>query len=264
MNQSVRLVQATKPDISYILDIYRDMVSEEYFKVVEKHINEEVGPEDILVHIARVSSSREDTFEDPEPLIRYLIKNNHWSPFEHTFCTFEIITSLPIATQYLRHRSFTFQQFSQRYGKAPGVMSIELRNQADTNRQSSTDHVATVHFKTPEETGTSKWDYTIDSSVVPGTDEYLGVELIADSIVDSLYAYDFALEAGIAKETARFVLPQATQTKLYMTGSLRSWIHLIGLREDGHAQKEAQKIATMIKKDLIDQFPLTSRALQWI
>ena len=189
-----------------------------------------------IVEIARVSSTRKDKSEKLEGLINYLIKNKHWSPFEHSYMTVEIITSKAIGIQLLRHRSFTFQEFSQRYAVVEKMEPVELRLQADKNRQSSTD--------------------VLDENEM----EY---GLLNITIKRSLDAYKMLLNAGIARECARFILPMCTQTTLYMTGSIRSWIHLIQLRDDSHAQKEAQLIAKEIKQIFNKQFPIIAKALDW-
>lgn len=210
--------------------------------------------EELLVYIARVSSSRseEEKLEDIPRLINYLIKNKHWSPFEHTYMTLEYETSRAIATQFLRHRSFTFQQFSLRYAEATGFEPVEIRKQADHNRQSSTEEFNPDIYpgdKSPEMMN----DYTVKASkVIENHQEY--TEAI----------YRDLLEAGVAREVARFILPLNTQTKMYMTGNMRSWIHMIQLRDDPHAQKEAQLIAKEAKKIFKEQFPITSKALGWI
>lgn len=241
----VKLVSMTRPTDRYIQGLVQNNP--------KGYLDDEaeISPEDILVHIARVSSSRTDTLEDPEPLIRYLIKNNHWSPFEHTMITFEIVTSLAIATQYLRHRSFTFQQFSQRYARVTEMEEIELRQQASSNRQSSSMEIDPIVHMHADFAGFEK-----------GT-EIEASTLIQNYLEEGMLLYQHLLDVGVAKECARFILPQTTQTTLYMSGTLRSWIHLIGLREDAHAQKEAQEIAVEIKAYLIDEFPITSAALGW-
>lgn len=198
-----------------------------------------------IVEIARVSSSRVDKTEKPEGLIGYLIKNKHWSPFEHSFLTFEIITSKAIGIQLLRHRSFTFQEFSQRYAKVEAIEPIEIREQAAINRQSSTE---------------------VFNPMVPGFDETgcKASELMDACITGVQTAYNQLLEAGVAKECARMILPMATQTTIFMTGSIRSWIHFLDIRDDGHAQKEAQEIAREIKNIFIDQLPLISAAKEYV
>lgn len=196
-----------------------------------------------IVEIARVSSSRTDKSEAPDGLINYLIKNRHWSPFEHSFLTFEIVTSKAIGIQLLRHRSFTFQEFSQRYAKVENIEPIELRAQAATNRQSSTDVFdPKVWFETK------------------------GISKQASSAIDfhlamGMSLYEELLKAGVAKECARMILPMATSTTIYMTGSIRSWIHFLDIRDDAHAQKEVQLIAKDMKKIFIEQLPIISKAL---
>lgn len=197
------------------------------------------NPEENIVEIARVSSSRKDKREKPEGLINYLIKHKHWSPFEHSYMTFEIETSKAIAIQLLRHRSFTFQEFSQRYQDVnlisnKGIFEpIELRWQATSNRQSSTD--------------------PINSSILDGK--------VAMVLAACEQLYNNLIESGVSRETARFILPMATKTTLHMTGSIRSWIHFLQIRDDAHAQKEIQLIAKAIKAVFLDELPLISNAL---
>lgn len=200
-----------------------------------------------IVEIARVSSTRVDKSEKPEGLINYLIKNKHWSPFEHGYITFEIITSKAIGIQLLRHRSFTFQEFSQRYAKVENFEPIELRQQADKNRQSSTEIFnPMVNMKNPVE----YW-------------EQPAMQMIDNLLVHIEEMYNSLLEAGVAKECARMILPMTTQTTIYMTGSARSWIHFLQIRDDSHAQKEVQLIAKEMKKIFIEQCPIISNALEW-
>jgi thymidylate synthase (FAD) len=197
------------------------------------------NPEENIVEIARVSSSRKDKREKPEGLINYLIKHKHWSPFEHSYMTFEIETSKAIAIQLLRHRSFTFQEFSQRYQDVnlisdKGIFEpVELRWQATSNRQSSTD--------------------PINSSILDGK--------VAMVLAACEQLYNNLIESGVSRETARFILPMATKTTLHMTGSIRSWIHFLQIRDDAHAQKEIQLIAKAIKAVFLDELPLISNAL---
>ncbi len=197
-----------------------------------------------IVEIARVSSSRKDKQENPEGLINYLIKNNHWSPFEHGFLTFEIETSKAIAIQLLRHRSNYFQEFSQRYQDVNQVSEdgifeeIELRQQAQTNRQSSTEIFDPEVF-----VGASKASIEIDRV-----------------LKDVSNLYDELIKVGVAKECARFILPMCTKTRLYVTMNVRSVIHWLDLRDDHHAQKEIQLIAQEVKKIVIQQLPLISKA----
>jgi thymidylate synthase (FAD) len=202
--------------------------------------------EETIVEIARVSSKRTDKKAKPEGLINYLIKHKHWSPFEHASMTLEIDTSKAIGIQLIRHRSFTFQEFSQRYQDVNllGDMfePIELRKQAEDNRQSSTEEFdpAIPH----------SWHTSNKASV-----------LINNLLSDIGTLYDELLDAGVARETARMILPLCTKTKIYMTGTLRSWIHFFELRDDAHAQKEIQEIAKAGKQIFAEQFPVLSNAL---
>lgn len=204
--------------------------------------------EDVIVEIARVSSSRTDKTENPEGLLNYLIKNSHWSPFEHGFITFEIETSKAIAIQLLRHRSFTFQELSQRYQNVNILGDIfepiELRKQATNNRQSSEEVFEPVVKDV--------WDVEVYAS-----DE---LNRVLGEIEE---LYNVLLAAGVAREQARMTLPMCTKTRLYMTGSVRSWIHFLQLRDDGHAQKEAQLIAKEIKKLFKQELPMISKALNY-
>lgn len=210
-----------------------------------------------IVEIARVSSSRTDKKEAPEGLINYLIKNKHWSPFQHSYLTFEIVTSKAIAIQYLRHLSFTFQEFSQRYAVVESLEPIEFRLQADKNRQSSTDVIGEMFHEGDH------FAISVDDAFKQ-TDFHIWLEEVTVHLRKSLVLYKRGLELGVAKECARFILPMATQTTLYMTGSIRSWIHLLDIRDDPHAQLEAQLIAREIKKIFIEQLPIISKARGYV
>lgn len=218
-------------------------------KVELKSITPDI--ETTIVEIARVSSSRKDKTENPEGLINYLIKNRHWSPFEHGFLTFEIETSKAIGIQLLRHRSNYFQEFSQRYqdvnkvaGEGESIFEeIELRQQATDNRQSSTEVFDPI---SPLDGGTH------------------ASELIRQHLADTKDLYDELLNLGIAREQARMILPMATKTRMFITMNVRSVIHWLDLRDDGHAQKEVQLIAREVKKIVIEQLPLISAARGYI
>ena len=193
-----------------------------------------------MVEVARVSSSRSDKKEDYEGLLRYLIKHGHWSPFEHAFLTFEIETSKAIAIQLLRHRSFTFQEFSQRYQDVSKVdddvfEKIQLRRQSKNNRQSSTDEI--------------DWRQA-----------YL-YELVEEHLKHTNYLYDLLIREGVSRETARMILPMCTKTKIHMSGSVRSWIHFFSVRDDEHAQLEMQLLAKEIKSIFMRQLPVISSVL---
>jgi len=199
-----------------------------------------------IVEIARVSSSRKDKKSKPEGLINYLIKHKHFSPFEHAYLTLEIETSKAIGIQLIRHRSFTFQEFSQRYQDVNLLDDmfepVELRKQCEDNRQSSTEVFNPI--------------IRLDSTSP------------ADEVITSLLGkirstYISLLEAGVAREQARMILPMTTKTKIFMTGSIRSWVHFFNLRDDEHAQKEIQLIAKEGKRIFTEQFPIISNALNY-
>ena len=213
-------------------------------KVILNHVTPDA--ENAIVKIARVSSKRTDKVEKPEGLLNYLIKHKHWSPFEHGYMSVEIETSKAIGIQLIRHRSFTFQEFSQRYQDVNLMEdifeTIELRTQAENNRQSSIDAVDPM--------------ITMESTVRAST-------LIEQHLSRCQTLYNKLLAAGVARETARMVLPLATKTKIHMTGSIRSWIHFLDLRDDAHAQKEIQDVAKEIKKIFIEQFPVISKSLNY-
>jgi len=208
-------------------------------------INKTPDAEMHIVEVARVSSSRTDKKDKPEGLLSYLVRHKHWSPFEHSYATFEIETSKAIGIQLIRHRSFTFQEFSQRYQDVNHLgdifEAVELRSQAKDNRQSSVDVIdPRISFKYPNITAAAA---------------------INSHLKDVHELYDKLLNAGVARETARMILPLCTKTKIHMTGSLRSWIHFLELRDDPHAQKEIQEIAKEVKRQFADNFPIISKAL---
>jgi thymidylate synthase (FAD) len=208
--------------------------------------------EEHIVEVARVSSSRKNKKDKPEGLLSYLVRHKHWSPFEHGHATFEIETSKAIGIQLIRHRSFSFQEFSQRYQDVNRLESmfepIELRAQCEDNRQSSTE-VINPQLQKKYNGG--------------GFKDYPANIVIKNFLKDAHNLYNELLEAGVAREQARMVLPLATTTKTHMTGSIRSWIHFLELRDDEHAQKEIQSIAKEIKKHFIKEFPIISKALNY-
>lgn len=208
-----------------------------------------------IVEIARVSSNRVDKSEAPEGLINYLIKNKHWSPFQHSYLTFEIETSKAIGIQLLRHLSFTFQEFSQRYAVVEKIEDIEFRRQADKNRQSSTDVIGSI-----EQTGDGLiLCYDLDD--IDSLHEQLRwMDSVRVALEHIVKLYKEGIELGIAKECARMILPMASRTTIYMTGSVRSWIHFLEIRLDAHAQKEAQLIAQEIRNIFINELPIISKA----
>jgi thymidylate synthase (FAD) len=200
----------------------------------------QLSPEELIVYIARVSNpSNQLNSETSDRLISYMVRNKHWSPFEMVDMTVEIVTSRAIAQQILRHRSFSFQEFSQRYAEVIDMEPVQLRSQADKNRQSST-----------EDTNPMVW-----SGVT-------AEQAIRAHIRDSQKLYKVLLETGVAKECARMVLPLTTQTKIYMKGSVRSWIHYLQIRCDAHTQLEHQQIAKEILGIFRENFPMISKGLE--
>ncbi len=198
--------------------------------------------EKTMAYIARVSNPSNQDNDNFSGLLKYCIKHQHWSVFEQSSMTLEIETSRAIAAQILRHRSFTFQEFSQRYADtnliAEKIPVPALRKQDTKNRQNSTDDLDEFVKQDIEVTITAHFDQ-------------------AEKL------YKRMLEAGVAKECARMVLPLATPTRLYMTGSCRSWIHYINLRSAPGTQKEHMDIAKECRKVFTEQFPVVSEALEW-
>ncbi len=198
--------------------------------------------EKTMAHIARVSNPNNQDNPNYAGLLRYCIKHNHWSVFEQSSMTLEIETTRGLAAQILRHRSFTFQEFSQRYADSNLLGEIELpelRRQDTKNRQNSIDD--------------------LDPAVVEKLEKQMNTLFSS-----SLALYNQMLESGVAKECARFVLPLATPTRLYMTGSCRSWVHYINLRSAHGTQKEHMDIAEACRKVFTEQFPSVSEALEWV
>ena len=198
--------------------------------------------EKTIGYIARVSNPKNQDNPKVAGLLKYCIDHGHWSIFEQAHMTLQIETTRGLAAQILRHRSFTFQEFSQRYADS-SLLGKEiplpaLRRQDDKNRQNSIDDIDPL----------MQQDFEIK---------------MQRHFVNSMHLYKDMLEAGIAKECARFVLPLATPTKLYMTGSVRSWIHYIDLRSAHGTQKEHMDVAEAVRGIFKDQFPITAEALSW-
>ena len=198
--------------------------------------------EQLMAYIARVSNPSNQDNEKYAGLLKYCIKHNHWSVFEQSTMTLEIETTRAIAAQILRHRSFTYQEFSQRYAASTTLGDIdlpELRRQDEKNRQNSTDD--------------------LDPELVDKLNKQM-ITLFSSSKA----LYESMLKQGVAKECARMVLPLCTPTRIYMTGSCRSWIHYINLRSAHGTQKEHMEIAEACRKVFIKQFPAVSEALDWV
>jgi len=199
--------------------------------------------EKMMAYVARVSNPNNQENPNYAKLLGYCIKHNHWSVFEQSFMTLELETTRGVAAQVLRHRSFTYQEFSQRYADssmlADTIPLPELRRQDTKNRQNSIDDI----------------------------DPFMRQEFqikMKNHFEEGMKLYQEMLGSGIAKECARFVLPLATPTKIYMSGSCRSWIHYITLRTANGTQKEHMDLAEGCKKIFIEQFPTCAEALEWI
>ena len=198
--------------------------------------------EKTMGYVARVSNPNNQENPKVAGLLKYCIKHNHWSVFEQAHMTLEIETTRGIAAQILRHRSFTYQEFSQRYADssmlADKIPLPALRRQDDKNRQNSIDDV----------------DPFVNQDFQIKMDKHFA---------NGMKLYQEMLDQGIAKECARFVLPLAVPTKIYMTGSVRSWIHYINLRSANGTQKEHMDIANDAKRVFCEQFPICAEALSW-
>lgn len=198
--------------------------------------------EKTMAYCAKVSNPKAQDSDNYSKLLKYCIDHKHWSIFEQAFLTLQIETTRGIAAQILRHRSLTFQEFSQRYADATllaeEIPMFELRRQDNKNRQNSIDDI--------NDEIKSKWGMKI-----------------REHFAKSKALYDAMIADGIAKECARFILPLATPTRLYASGSIRSWVHYIELRSSNGTQKEHMIIANECKKIFIEQFPIISEALGW-
>ena len=199
--------------------------------------------EETMGYVARVSNPKNQENPNVAGLLSYCIKHGHWSVFEQAHMTVEINTTRGLAAQILRHRSFTYQEFSQRYADSSMLGEViplpELRRQDDKNRQNSIDD--------------------LDPLMV----EDLNLKM-QRHFVDGMKLYKEMLDAGVAKECARFVLPLATPTRIYMSGSVRSWIHYINLRSAHGTQKEHMNVAEGVRSIFAEQFPTVAQALDWV
>ena len=199
--------------------------------------------EELMGYVARVSNPKNQDNPKVAGLLGYCIKHGHWSVFEQAHMTLEIETTRGLAAQILRHRSFTYQEFSQRYADssmlAETIPLPELRRQDDKNRQNSIDDLDRFIVQ----------DFQLE---------------MQKHFAEGMNLYKKMLDAGVAKECARFVLPLATPTRLYMTGSVRSWIHYINLRSAHGTQKEHMDIAEECRSIFSEQFPSVSQALEWV
>ena len=199
--------------------------------------------EKMMAYVARVSNPNNQENPNYAKLLGYCIKHNHWSVFEQAFMTLELETTRGVAAQVLRHRSFTYQEFSQRYADssmlADQIPMFDLRRQDTKNRQNSIDDIDPF----------VKQEFEIK---------------IRRHFDEAMVLHQSMLDAGVAKECSRFVLPLATPTRIYMSGSCRSWIHYINLRTANGTQKEHMDLAEGCKKVFIEQFPTCAEALEWV
>ena len=194
-------------------------------------------------YVARVSNPKNQDNDKFAGLLKYCIKHGHWSVFEQAFMTVEINTTRGLAAQILRHRSFTYQEFSQRYADSSmlgdQIPLPELRRQDEKNRQNSTDDMN------------------------PRTVNHYNRKM-EQHFKQGMKLYQNMLKDGVAKECARFVLPLATPTRIYMTGSVRSWIHYVDLRSAHGTQKEHMAVAEGVRSIFSEQFPTVAQALDWV
>ena len=202
--------------------------------ITQPFISDLKNPEDIIAYCARVSNPTNQLNTETAPkLLKFLVKHKHWSPFEMVDMTLEIKTSRAIAAQILRHRSFSFQEFSQRYSQAQVLEKLELRKQAAKNRQSSTDEY--------------------QNSILQAK--------VREHVAKGISLYNNLIEDGVAKESARMILPLTVETTMYMKGSIRSWAHYIDLRTEENTQKEHREIAEACKEIFKQNLPTVSEAL---
>lgn len=192
-----------------------------------------------IAYCARVSSPQNQDNPNIAALLKYCIRHGHWSVFEQANMVLEISTSRAVSAQILRHRSFSFQEFSQRYSKSAEFVRYQARRQDTKNRQNSHDDMKSEDQKWFHDAQADVWEFAFQR-------------------------YEAALARGVAKECARFMLPLNTATRLYMNGTVRSWIHYIQLRTENGTQKEHRDIADLCKAIFIEHMPIIASALGWI
>ena len=233
----VKLVSKTNIDDNYLQHLMSQCTEEnggfEFIKNVQ-------GPEGLMAYVARVSSNKQDN-PSYAGLIKYCMNHGHWSILETANACFEIQTSRAISAQMLRHRSFSFQEFSQRYAAVDesGIELFAARRQDTKNRQNSIDDLPQEIKDEWKIRQQQNWQHAFEH-------------------------YTWALDVGIAKEVARAVLPVQTTTKIYMNGTIRSWVHYVDLRTDPSTQLEHREIAEEIKTQMILNFPVVAEAAGWI
>lgn len=232
----VKMVSKTNIDEDYLTHLMKEISNEQDGL---EFINNVQDLEGLIAYVARVSSEKQDN-PSYAGLIKYCMSHGHWSILEMGSACFEIETSRIISAQMLRHRSFSFQEFSQRYAAVDGT-GIELfaaRRQDKKNRQNSIDDLSDDIKKEWEDRQLANWKRSFED-------------------------YTWALDNGIAKECARAVLPLQTSTRIYMSGTLRSWVHYVNLRSDPATQLEHRIIAEEIKTQMIKNFPVIAEAAGW-
>ena len=228
----VRLVSKTTVAPGYVKYLLEELkVPEEFKDVIE-------NPEGLIAYIARVSSPNQSSMKYAG-LIKYCMAHGHWSILEMCNVVFEIETTRMISPQILRHRSLSFQEFSQRYAAVDGIELYAARRQDEKNRQSSLD------------------DLPLDVQ-----NQWMNIQIANWNDVQK--NYQWALDNGIAKECARAILPLQTKTKLYANGTMRSWVHYLASRTDPATQKEHREIADAIQALCVDEFPIIAEAAGWI
>lgn len=230
----VKLIAQTKIDEKFLEELMQKASDDEL-----EFIDNVQNLEGLIAYVARVSSSKQNN-PSYAGLIKFCMKHGHWSILEMGNVSFEVITTRMISPQILRHRSFSFQEFSQRY-QAVDESGIEIyvaRRQDVKNRQNSIDDIPDNIKKEWETRQLNNWKRSFED-------------------------YKWALDNDIAKECARAVLPLQSVTKLYMNGTLRSWVHYVNLRTDPSTQKEHREIAEAIKVKLKDNFPIIAEAAGW-
>lgn len=226
-NSSTHLIE--NPSVKFISSTLPFIENEPEIKTIDQ----------LIAYCARVSNPSNQNNPNSSKLIKYCIDHKHWSILEMASVCLEITTSRAIAAQVLRHRSFHFQEFSQRYAKSQSFQPIDLRLQDSKNRQNS------IETEDPELKAWFDLEYK-------------------NILEHSTRLYETALEKGVAKEVARFILPLSTTTRLYMNGTIRDWVHYINLRTGLETQKEHRIIANEAKLIFIDKFPIIADALGWI
>jgi thymidylate synthase (FAD) len=237
----VRLISLTQPVLGSLV------ASEHSDMAVGLHRN--FTAEELIVYIARVSNpSNQNNLETAPKLIRFLIDNKHWSPFEMANMCVEVQTSRAIAAQILRHWNIAFQEFSQRYAEVTEYEPVELRRKASKNRQSSEEVFDPLILD--------------NYGLLEGEGGPVKASLIVNKVIEIAdHTYKALLQAEVAKECARMILPLTTRTTIYMNGDIRTWIHYMSQRTSDHAQKEHRDVANLIQQIFIKQFPDTSKAL---